>query len=709
MSQDKHVLHLRSNQSNNYPTSDKTISGTPIMDYGEIAINYAADNEFISIKNSNNTLTLFRAWPYIEQVILDNELVTASALTTLKESCGFDRNGKYAPSTSSKYISEAITITDALDILDENLSQTYTKNEIDSKGYLTEVPEIYPTYDWIWEQNFARFDNIPTSTSDLINDSDFITTTSVNSLIETHDTEIKTLIEDNEKVVATAITKLNDACGFDGNIQYQPNQNANYVGDAKSLTEAVDILDSKLGTMSENSGALTYIPNIIQGEYYDTTNGEVKSTTDTYRYRTSKFSTLGKFVAKFRWNVTTSGTLTVHAWDTKGNYGGNVTTETVVGTEQEWTLIPSDGVAYYAFDFNTNDTDASTIYVDIIYTYAQQSEVDTLSVQVNTNTNNITSINNQVETLTTTVSNNEEVTAAALTKLNESCGFNENKEFVPSTNATYISEATNVTEALNVLDEKLSSPESLIGLNYVKGGYADFIWDTTRFDNTNVNLTQIMYSVTGLKSGDEITVSFDYQISGVDFSSANASISVQSHTQWGYQTFNFTVNQNTSGHHSFTTHITTATTVIESTVMCPYIRLSLIGGDENSIIKISNFTIVKGNKEILNTISKSDRDYHNGFNKVNTLSNISSTKRSVLCSTNVDQSFYLDIYNDLMPNGEEMHILVQNTNTTNNITIAFSTASHYVLMSGSSLTIQPSSWGEINVLRLGHKYYVRSI
>ena len=500
MSQDKHVLHLRSNQSNNYPTSDKTISGTPIMDYGEIAINYAADNEFISIKNSNNTLTLFRAWPYIEQVILDNELVTASALTTLKESCGFDRNGKYAPSTSSKYISEAITITDALDILDENLSQTYTKNEIDSKGYLTEVPEIYPTYDWIWEQNFARFDNIPTSTSDLINDSDFITTTSVNSLIETHDTEIKTLIEDNEKVVATAITKLN-----------------------------------------------------------------------------------------------------------------------------------------------------------------------------------------------------------------ESCGFNENAEFVPSTNATYISEATNVTEALNVLDEKLSSPESLIGLNYVKGGYADFIWDTTRFDNTNVNLTQIMYSVTGLKSGDEITVSFDYQISGVDFSSANASISVQSHSQWGYQTFNFTVNQNTSGHHSFTTHITTATTVIESTVMCPYIRLSLIGGDENSIIKISNFTIVKGNKEILNTISKSERDYHNGFNKVNTLSNISNTKRSVLCSTNVDQSFYLDIYNDLMPNGEEMHILVQNTNTTNNITIAFSTASHYVLMSGSSLTIQPSSWGEINVLRLGHKYYVRSI
>ena len=145
MLQDKHVLHLRSNQFNNYPTLDKTISGTPIMDYGEIAINYAADNEFISIKNSNNTLTLFRAWPYIEQVILDNELVTASALTTLKESCGFNVNGEYTPSATSKYISGVATITEALNVLDKNLSQTYTKSEIDSKGYLTEVPSEYIT------------------------------------------------------------------------------------------------------------------------------------------------------------------------------------------------------------------------------------------------------------------------------------------------------------------------------------------------------------------------------------------------------------------------------------------------------------------------------------------------------------------------------------------------------------------------------------
>jgi hypothetical protein len=62
-----------------------------------------------------------------------------------------------------------------------------------------------------------------------------------------------------------------------------------------------------------------------------------------------------------------------------------------------------------------------------------------------------------------------------------------------------------------------------------------------------------------------------------------------------------------------------------------------------------------------------------------------------------------------MPSGQELHILIQNKSTTNAITIAYATASQYVLMNGSSLTIQPSLWGEINVLRLGHKYYVRGI
>ena len=316
MSQDKHVLHFRSNLANNYPTHDKTLSGTPIMDYGEIAINYAAENEFISIKNSNNILTVFRAWPYIEKVILDNELVTASALTTLKESCGFNKNGKYVPSSTSTYISEATTVTEALDILDKNLAQTYTKDEV-----------------------LVKLDNI---------DDRFIA--------------LETVIEDNE-----------------------------------------------------------------------------------------------------------------------------------------------------------------------------------------------------------------EVTAAALTVLNESCGFSEDAKFTPSTDATYISNTNSVTDALNVLDNSLSQTQN------------------------------------------------------------------------------------------------SATTA-------------------------------------LNAIN-----YQSGYNTITTLSNIPQTKRSVLCSVSTDQTFYLNMNSTLMPDGQEIHVLVQNTNTTNNITVAYSTNATYVRMSGDSLTIKPSSWGEINVLRLGNTYYIRGL
>lgn len=67
--QNEKVLHLRTGLLNNYPTDDATVEGVPLINYGEIAINYVYNDESICIKNSNNKLTVFRPWNYISNEI----------------------------------------------------------------------------------------------------------------------------------------------------------------------------------------------------------------------------------------------------------------------------------------------------------------------------------------------------------------------------------------------------------------------------------------------------------------------------------------------------------------------------------------------------------------------------------------------------------------------------------------------------------------
>ena len=223
----------------------------------------------------------------------------------------------------------------------------------------------------------------------------------------------------------------------------------------------------------------------------------------------------------------------------------------------------------FAFSLKPHDS-FSTVNAAAV-TSSLSSVTDALNVLDKNLAQTYTKIDDRFITLETVIEDNEEVTAAALTVLNESCGFSENAKFTPSTDATYISNTNSVTDALNVLDNSLSQTQN------------------------------------------------------------------------------------------------SATTA-------------------------------------LNAIN-----YQSGYNTVTTLSNIPQTKRSVLCSVSTDQTFYLNMDSTLMPDGQEIHVLVRNTNTTNNIIVAYPTHATYVRMSGDSLTIKPSSWGEINVLRLGNTYYIRGL
>ena len=69
----------------------------------------------------------------------------------------------------------------------------------------------------------------------------------------------------------------------------------------------------------------------------------------------------------------------------------------------------------------------------------------------------IEKLDKNIATLVQEVLNNENVVAAALTKHNESAGFDENANYIQNTNANFISNATTLSEADDLLDAALQN------------------------------------------------------------------------------------------------------------------------------------------------------------------------------------------------------------------------------------------------------------
>jgi hypothetical protein len=145
-----------------------------------------------------------------------------------------------------------------------------------------------------------------------------------------------------------------------------------------------------LGEGNIDTGAVTYVTNIIKGEKYNASTGAIESAGENH-YRTAPFATLGRFNAKFKWNLTEECTLTAHGWNSHGNYTGGVSITIPAGTnEKDWFLIPGGDDVYYAFDFNTNDTDSSTIFVNITYDYVTKDIIPTKVSQLTNDSNFVT-------------------------------------------------------------------------------------------------------------------------------------------------------------------------------------------------------------------------------------------------------------------------------------------------------------------------------
>ena len=189
----RHLLHVRSNQLvNNEPKLPQPSD----LKYGELAINYAKGNETISLKNSEDNIVTFNIGKSIKGINVNS--VSATVENNIA----------------------SVTISGS----DENVG-TYTQ---------VEYPEEF---------------------SSAVNVSGSQTIAEAFNSVETTISALTDSIIKDEKTISEAITQLAESAGLDDNdeISYVANANANYISGATSLYDADNILDSAIYNISASA------------------------------------------------------------------------------------------------------------------------------------------------------------------------------------------------------------------------------------------------------------------------------------------------------------------------------------------------------------------------------------------------------------------------------------------------------------------------
>lgn len=127
----KQLLHVRSN---------RLVEGKPKLpkaeqiDYGELAINYAADNEKISLKNSSKSIVTIStdaqndAKFATQTRVAEIDEVVSATFDKVNTACGFDENVLYTP--QNELISDSTNISEAIELLANQIQSLISRIEV---------------------------------------------------------------------------------------------------------------------------------------------------------------------------------------------------------------------------------------------------------------------------------------------------------------------------------------------------------------------------------------------------------------------------------------------------------------------------------------------------------------------------------------------------------------------------------------------------
>ena len=245
---------------------------------------------------------------------------------------------------------------------------------------------------------------------------------------------------DNEEVISKAITSLNESAGFNENCEYITPLESSIISGATSLYEA----DLLLGNRIENiENSLSEIEVGISDNYisteYPKENFESVSSGDS----------LDEAIKKIENNLVD----VIGELENSGKID-NVKFNNVEG------IIENKIVN---LEVNAKNISLTDTYESVVYpTITDGSVVFDAVSPSSTIEDAIKQVDETIAKLVDEVIKDEKVVAAAITKINESAGFNINCEYIPNEESEILSAATSLSEADNLLENAINDVKDLI-------------------------------------------------------------------------------------------------------------------------------------------------------------------------------------------------------------------------------------------------------
>ena len=398
--------------------SNQIIEGSPKLPtaeqilHGEIAINFAQNHETLSLKNDANEIVAF-------------ELRSVSNLDEkLNKEIGRAQTAEVINATA--ITAEATRATNSENTIKETYLKNINVNGIDGEfsenvaSLTVKGQDIVLSNEYTVTKYPSSFDNRASHVN---------ATDTIDSAFHHVESTIKTLSEDiitNELTTANSISSLAEVVGVmtvDNAIVYEPNTNTNYLSEASSVHHATVILDNKIKELEDET-----IHRI-----------EVK-------------------------DVKVNGNSVVDSVDKTAYINLSATNIPLTSEEHETSTI------YSELNSIKNDFSNQIEHINQVI----GSGTESLDGKITRIEN---ALQNKTNDLTDKIIEDELITANSINALVEASGLvssNNEITYVKKANPYYISEASSLSDAINILDENLNIVQKLIETS-VKKAITDLI------------------------------------------------------------------------------------------------------------------------------------------------------------------------------------------------------------------------------------------
>lgn len=374
--------------------------------------------------------------------VLKDEQVISNTLTVHNDSSGFDLNGKYVVNGDAHYIYDVCNLSQADNMLDSAIYELSAATSGLSSNLTNQVSTLQSNVDSLSNtvsNNTSQISNIQSQITNITTD------INVNGVASTTVNKVATVTISGSNIpLSTAYSS----------VEYPDTVTAEFTAVTNNMTveQSIKQLDTTIAQL---------VNEVIKDEKVIAAAMMKQNTSCGFDEDASyspheSSSIIGTATSLHEADKMISDKLEVVSNAVINSING----VKVNGINGELNDIKVAELSLGAKDINLSET-----YVSVEYPLVSSTEFNAVSASESIE-NAINKLDTSIAQLVQEVLDDEEVTSAVITIHNESCGFNENGEYIKSEESNYISNASNLYEADIILDNKVKEIEdSLSSIN----------------------------------------------------------------------------------------------------------------------------------------------------------------------------------------------------------------------------------------------------